>query len=124
MRSIFAFLLLTLSLNSFAMDWFDMESGVTYKLTQPLSLPMKKINRGILELPAGEPFVLKYVTGGAGLGILTFHYPNCPGSQMETEVEVIPVKNSPIEIGAMVAEGCELWVFVELKDYFTPAIFK
>lgn len=123
MKTLLALALLTFSLSSLAMNWFDMESGVTYKLTQSMSLP-QKLNGTILELPAGEPFVLKYVTGGAGLGILTFHYPKCPGTEMETEVEVIPVKNSPVEIGAMVAEGCELWVFVELKDYFTAAIFE
>ncbi len=123
MRAIIAFALLTLSFNALAMSWFDLENGVTYKLTQPMSLP-QKLNGTILELPAGEPFILKRVAGGAGLGILSFHYVNCPGEEMETEVEVIPVKNSPVEIGAMVAEGCELWVYVELKDYFTEATFE
>lgn len=123
MRTFLALALLGLSLNSFAMEWSDLESGMTYKLTQNLSLP-QKLNRAILELPPGEPFRYKSVIGGAGLAIFSFDYLNCPGEQMETEVEVIPVKNYPVEIGAMVAEGCELWVFVELKDYYTPAIFE
>jgi hypothetical protein len=123
MRTFLALALLSISLNSFAMDWSDLERGTNYKLTQSLSLP-QKLNGTLLELPVGESFRYKSVIGGAGLAIFSFDYINCPGLEMETEVEVIPVKNYPIEIGAMVAEGCELWVFVELKDYYTPAIFK
>lgn len=119
---IFIFLL-CLSFNALALDWPDMERGTFYKTTQPLSLT-QKLNGTILEIPAGEQFYFKSVYGAIGLAIHTLEWVNCPGFEMETEVEVIPVRNSPVEIGAMVAEGCELWVYVEYKDYFTKAIFE
>lgn len=119
------FLLLSLiSFPTFAMNWFDMDIQKEYTLLQNFSLPQRERSGSILEITRGQKFYLKEINGGVGLGIFNFEYKSCPGPQMETEVEVIPVEGTPIEVGAMVAEGCELWVFVELKDFWTPSLFE
>ena len=120
------FILLSLvSFQAFAMNWFDMSAGDEYTIQQNMSLPQTERSGSILEIAKGEKFVLKEIIGlGMGLGLFNFDYKNCPGPAMETEVEVIPVEGTPIEIGAMVASGCELWVYVELKDFWTKSIFE
>lgn len=107
------------------MNWFDMETGTEYTVLQSFSLPQKERSGSFLEINKGEKFVLKEIIGlGMGLGLFNFDYKSCPGPAMETDVEVIPVEGSPVEVGAMVAENCEMWVYVELKDFWTPSIFE
>jgi hypothetical protein len=122
------FILLSLiSFSSFAGVWFDMESGKEYSILQGLSLPQRERSGSKLEVIKGEKFRLKEIIGvGMGLGLFNFEYKNCPGPEMETEIEVYPVEGtSPlVEIGAMVAEGCEFWVYVELKDFWTKSLFE
>lgn len=117
-------LLIFVSFPAVAMNWFDMETRKDYSIIQNLSLPQRERSQSILEITKGEKFYLKEINGGAGLGIFNFEYKSCPGQELETEVEVIPVEGTPFEVGAMVASGCELWVFVELKDFWTPSIFE
>lgn len=123
-----SFILLSLiSFNAFAMNWFDMDIRKDYTLLQDISLQQNERSSAMLVLARGEKFHLKEIIGlGMGLGLFNFEYLNCPGPQMETEVDVIPVEGtSPlIEVGAMVAEGCELWVYVELKDFWTKSFFE
>lgn len=123
------FILLSLiSFQAFAINWFDMELGNDYVLMQDMSLPQRGERSGsMLEVSKGERFVLKEVVGiTMGLMMFNLEYKNCPGPAMETEVEIIPVNGtSPvIEVGAMVAENCELWVYVEGKDFWTNSLFE
>lgn len=123
---IFLFLL-CFSFNAMAIDWFDMESGKTYKVTQSFELYQEERSGSLLDITKGDPFVLKEIIGlGMGLGLFNFHYVNCPGPAMTTDISIIPVNGtSPlVEIGAMVAEKCELWVYVELKDFWTKSLFE
>ncbi len=109
------------------MNWFDLELGTEYVLMQDLSLPQRERSGSILEISQGQKFVLKEVVGiTMGLMMFNLEYKNCPGPAMETEVEIIPVNGtSPlIEVGAMVAENCELWVYVEGKDFWTNSFFE
>ncbi len=120
-------LLALISFPSFAMNWFDMELGTEYILMQDMSLPQRERSGSMLEVSKGEKFVLKEVVGiTMGLMMFNLEYKNCPGPAMETEVEIIPVNGtSPvIEVGAMVAENCELWVYVEGKDFWTNSLFE
>ena len=120
-------LLAAISFPALAMNWFDMESGTEYSLLQDFSLPQHERSASILEISKGEKFVLKEIIGlGMGLGLFNFEYKSCPGPSMETEVELIPVKGtSPlVEIGAMLAENCEMWIYVELKDFWTTSLFE
>ncbi len=120
-------LLALISFPSFAMNWFDMELGTEYILMQDMSLPQRERSGSMLEVSKGAKFVLKEVVGiTMGLMMFNLEYKNCPGPAMETEVEIIPVSGtSPvIEVGAMVAENCELWVYVEGKDFWTNSLFE
>lgn len=120
-------LLALISFPAFALNWFDMETGTEYTLQQSFSLPQVERSGSMLEITKGEKFLLKEKIGmGMGLALFNFNYNNCPGPQMETDVEVIPVNGtSPlIEVGAMVAEGCEMWIYVELKDFWTESFFE
>ncbi|MFL5786387.1 MAG: hypothetical protein ACJ76H_17340 [Bacteriovoracaceae bacterium] len=122
------FILLSLiSVQAFALDWFDMDTDSEYTIQQNLSLHQKERSGSILEISKGEKFVLKDKVGmGMGLALFNFAYENCPGQQMETEVEEIFVDGTTpvIEVGAMVASGCELWVYVDLHDFWTKSLFE
>jgi hypothetical protein len=102
-----------------------MDTDTEYTIQQNMSLPQTVRSGSILEIMKGEKFLLKEKLGmGMGLALFNFEYKNCPGPEMETDVEVIPVEGTPIEVGAMVAQGCELWVYVELKDFWTKSLFE
>ncbi len=120
-------LLSVISFNAFALDWYDMESGEEYVLQQSFSLPQMERSGSLLKIQKGEKFELKEIIGigmGMNLGLFNFHYKNCPGPAMETDIEIIPVEGTPVRVGAMVAENCELWVYVELKDFWTKSLFE
>ncbi len=119
------FFLLLLSSQAFALNWFDLEAGKNYTLKQSFQLPQKERSGSMLEFSQGDVLTLKEIIGlGMGLGLFNFSYPQCPGPQMETDVEIIPVSGTATEIGAMAAEGCELWIYVELKDFWTPSLLE
>jgi hypothetical protein len=120
-------LLALISFPAFAMNWFDMELGNEYVLNQDLALTQRERSGSMLDIVKGEKFVLKEIMPiTMGLMMFNLEYKNCPGPAMETEVEIIPVNGtSPvIEVGAMVAENCELWVYVEGKDFWTNSLFE
>jgi hypothetical protein len=120
-------LLALISFPAFAMNWFDMEPGNEYVLNQDLSLTQRERSGSMLDIAKGEKFVLKEIMPiTMGLMMFNLEYKNCPGPAMETEVEIIPVNGtSPvIEVGAMVAENCELWVYVEGQDFWTNSLFE
>lgn len=119
--------LMLLSMPVFATDWNDLETGETYKIRQALSLPQSERSGSSLDILAGESFKLNSITGldMISVSLLTFAFEKCPGMDMKTEMEIIPVLNtSPlIEIGATV-ENCELQVFIENKDLLAPSFFE
>lgn len=122
----FIFLFL-ISFNALALDWFHMESGKTYTLQQNFQLPQLERSGSILEFSKGDKYLLKEIIGlGMGLGLFNFEYTSCPGPAMETDVEIIPVHGTtPLkEVGIMIAKECEMWVYVELKDFWTKSLFE
>lgn len=119
--------LLLLSLPVFASSWNDLETGITYKLKQDFSLPQVERSGSSLDILTGESFKLNSITGLDMINVtfLTFAYDKCPGIDMKTDMEIIPVLNtSPaVEIGAIV-ENCELQIFIENKDLLAPSFFE
>jgi hypothetical protein len=119
--------LMLLSVPVFASDWNDLETGETYKIKQSLSLTQLERSSSKLDILQGESFKLNTITGLDMISVtmLTFAYEKCPGMEMKTELEIIPVLNaSPtVEIGATV-EDCELQIFLENKDLMTPSFFE
>jgi hypothetical protein len=119
------FILLALvSFNAFALQWADLDVYETYTLQQGFQLQQKERSGSMLDFSKGQKLRLIEKKGMIGLVFLNFNYIGCSGNQMETEVEVIPVKNSPIEIGAVAMPNCELWMYVDAGDYWTESILK
>lgn len=124
-----AFLILMLiSMNAFAIDWNEMESGKTYTLKQNLSLKQNERSGSLLEIMKGEKLTLKEVIALGSVPVLlySFDYKNCPGPAITTDMEIIPVTgtNPVVEIGAELAENCELNIYLETKDMISVSTFE
>lgn len=119
--------LLLVSFNLFATEWNDLELKQKYKLTQSFQLQQVERSRSLVDLMVGEEVVLNEIVGMDMINVvlLRFHYKNCPGIAMKTEMEIIPVKNtSPVvEIGAQL-ENCTLEIFIENKDIMSNSFFE
>lgn len=128
MRYLIALLLLTSQ--AFAMDWSDLEVGKSYKLTQSFSLKQNERSGSMLEVIKGQSVELKALIPlsipGASLVLYIFDYKSCPGPEMTTDQEIIPVeRTSPLaEVGVLLETGCELNVYLELKDYYSNSLFE
>ncbi len=121
-------LALVFSFNSFATDWDSLEIGSTYKLTQGFSLPQLERSGSSVEFMKGEEVELTDIIGLEMIKVVLYelNYKNCPGSEMKTDMEIIPVQGtSPVvEIGAELEKGCKLQIFIEAKDTFSESIFE
>lgn len=123
------FLLLCLiSFNVFATEWNELEIDAEYKLTQSFSLKQIGPQASSLDIMTGEKVVLKEIVGldMIRVTLFQFEYLNCPGPEMKTDMEIIPVNNtSPVvEIGAQLVEKCTLEIFIESKDLMTESFLK
>lgn len=119
--------LLLISFNAFATDWNDLEIDQKYTLQQSFQLPQIEKNKSFIDLMEGEAVVLKEIIGldMINVSLFKFEYKNCPGVEMKTDMEIIPVKNtSPVvEVGAEL-EQCMLEIFIENKDLMTSSLFE
>jgi len=123
------FLLLSLiSFNVFAIDWNDLEDGSNYKLIQGFSLPQLERSGSILEVMPGDQVVLAETVPLDMINVVLyiFDYKNCPGPQMLTDMEIIPVNGtSPVvEIGAQLEKNCKLHVYIETRDLMSNSFFE
>lgn len=123
------FLLLSLiSFNVFAIDWNDLEDGSTYKLTQGFTLPQLERSGSNLEVMVGDQLVLAETVPLDMINVVLyiFDYKNCPGPQMLTDMEIIPVNGtSPVvEIGAQLEKNCKLHVYIETRDLMSNSLFE
>jgi hypothetical protein len=127
MRLFFGLLFISFQLN--AASWSELEVSKTYKLSQYFQLPQKERSGAFLDFMKGESFTLKEIVPmalpGANLLLYLFNYENCPGLQMKTELEIVPVQGSSpvVEAGVSLEEGCELNVYIESRDYFSKSLF-
>ncbi len=125
----FLIMALLLSSSLFASTWDELDTKATYKLSQSFQLPQTERSGSILELVKGEKFELKEIVPleipGALLTLFIFDYSNCPGIEMKTEMEIIPVNDtSPkVEVGALI-EKCELQIYLETKDLDSNSLFE
>lgn len=121
-------ILLLVSFNAFAIEWYDLEVNTEYKLTQSFSLKQMGPQASNLDFMTGEKLVLKEIVGldMIKVTLFQFEYENCPGPEMTTDMGIIPVNStSPVvEIGAQLAEQCTLEVFIETKDLMTESFLK
>ena len=119
--------LLLISFNILAADWSDLEEKQKYKLTQSFQLPQLERSGSFMEFTAGDEAVLSEIIGLDTINVVLFKfdYKKCPGPDMGTEMEIIPVKNtSPmVEVGAQL-ENCSLEIFIETKDLMSASFFE
>jgi hypothetical protein len=116
-----------MSFNLFAATWNDLEINQNYQINQSFQLPQLERGHSLLDINAGEKFILKEVIGldMINVSLYRFNYKNCPGSAMKTEMEIIPVKNTTpvVEVGAQLELECMLEIFIENKDVLTESFF-
>lgn len=116
-----------ISFNIFAANWSDLEDGSRYTLNQTFQLPQIGERSGsLLDFMKGETFTLKEIMPlpiGFPVFAYIFKYDNCPGTALKTDLELVMVKDSSVEVGAQMEE-CELSVFVEGKDYYSQSLFE
>ena len=130
MRLFLALLLVSFGAMAAAENWEDLRIGDEYKLTQSFQLPIKANRGSLLDLMKGEKVrLLERIAmdiPGASLILYKFRYQNCPGMQMVTDLELVAVEDtSPVvEVGAMIQERCELYVYLETKDFYTASLFE
>ncbi len=119
------FLLLALmSFNAFAIPWADLENYDTYTLQQEFELKQKERSGSMIVFPKGTKLRLFEKTGAMGMALFKMVWIGCPGNDMETEMEIVKVKPSSAEIGVVAMPRCELWIYLESKDYWTESFVK
>lgn len=127
MRYLLGFLFL-ISTQAFAVEWNDLEIGSEYKITQSFALPQVERSESLLDITAGEKFTVTDVVPLDMINVVLFElqYQNCPGPEMKTEMEIIPVQGtSPVvEIGALLEKECNLQIFIETRDIRTNSFFE
>lgn len=120
---------LILSSSVFGFEWGELEQDQTYQLTQSLQLSQKEKSQSILVINKGEQFELEEIVPleipGAPLMLYIFNYINCPGTEIESDLEIIAVTATKpsVEIGAEV-QRCKLNIYLEFKDVFTKSLFQ
>lgn len=120
--------LFLLSFNTFAADWSELEPQKSYKLTQSFQLKMMDRAGSLLDFTKGQKFKLNDIVPisapGMVLTLYIFDYAECPGKDMETDMDIIPVNGTTplVEVGAYITE-CELNVYLETKDYYSKSLF-
>jgi len=119
--------LMLISFNLFAAEWNDLEMDQKYTLTQSFQLPQIERSGSLVDFLAGEEVVLKEIIALDMIKVMLFKfdYKSCPGPDMKTDMEIIPVKNTApvVEVGAQL-EKCSLEIFIESKDLMSTSFFE
>lgn len=126
MRLFLAALLFTF--NAFAVSWLELEEGNSYKLTQSFQLPQKERSGSLLDFLKGQEVELEEVVvlSMIKVTLFVFDYKHCPGPQMTTDMEIIPVQrtNPVVEVGAELEANCKLNIFIEDHDLYSQSMFE
>ena len=123
-------ILFLITFNAFAVSWETLRPYEDYKLTQSFQLPQSERSGSMLDFMKGEEVYLKEIMPlaipcGFSMMLYIFDYKNCPGSQMTTELEIVPVQGtSPVVKAGAYLEKCELNVYIEMKDYYSQSLFE
>lgn len=115
---------LTISSSIFAKDvvtnWYDMETYQRYTLRQDI------VFENGMSFKAGEQFdMFDFISGGVPVAYFGLHQVNCKNPDLTAELSIVEVPTKPKiqKIGAQLAEGCNLELYVELRDFFKDSIF-
>ena len=115
-----------ISFNIFAVNWTELEEGKAYKLSQSFQLPQIERSGSLFDIVKGDQVTLKEIMPlelSFPVMAYIFKYHNCPGTGMKTDMELVTVQNTGVEVGA-VLEKCELSVYVETRDIDSKSLFE
>lgn len=117
----FFFTLLLLSSSVFAGSWQDLEVLHSYKLNRDFQLRQTERSHALMDFSKGDEVVLKDILPLSNISVMVYvlKYVPCPGAALETELEMI----TP-EVGAQLESGCELNLYVEVKDLLRASILE
>lgn len=104
--------------------WNDLEINQSYKLGQSFELPVIEGDIPAVNFTEGEEVVLKDIVPLDMISVVLFifDYKNCPGQNIKTDMEIIPVQN--VEIGALLEKGCQFEIYIETRDIYSESLFK
>lgn len=122
------FLLGLISFSSWAINWTDLVPGQQYNVNQHLPLTQLERSGSALEISFNEKVYLKksVTLPGRRGQLYQFNYNHCPGPDLVTKMEIIPVqKTSPmVKIGAQLDGNCELNIYVKNEDLMSKSLFE
>lgn len=123
-------ILFLFSFSAFATSWEQLRPGNDYKLSQSFQLPQDERSGSLIDFMKGDDVTLNEIVplaipGGFNMMLYIFDYKNCPGMEMTTDIEIVPVQGtSPVVKAGTLLENCELKVYIELKDYYSQSLFE
>jgi hypothetical protein len=101
-------------------NWYDMEVYQRYTLRQDI------VFENGMSFKAGEQFdMFDFISGGVPNAYFGLHQVNCKNPYLTADLSIVEVPTKPKiqKIGAQLAEGCNLELYVELRDFFKDSIF-
>lgn len=111
-----ASLLLTTSAFAENMQWYDLEMYNRYTLTQDI------VFENGMTFKAGQKFdMFDFIAGGVPVAYFGMHSVTCNNPDETAELSLVDVGSHVI--GAQLEEGCNVSLYVELKDFFKESLF-
>lgn len=118
-----------ISFSALAANWGDLETGKSQKLTQSFQLKQFERSGSLIDFSEGEVLILKerltMPFPDVPLELYIFNYPNCPGSDMRTDMDIVAVKDSSpvVEVGVQL-DSCLVNMLIESKNLSSKSIFE
>lgn len=106
--------------NEVVTNWYDMEIYQRYTLRQDITF------ENGMSFKAGEQFdMFDFISGGVPNAYFGLHQVNCKNPYLTAGLSIVEVPTKPKiqKIGAELVEGCNLELYVELRDFFKDSIF-
>lgn len=124
MKKLILIATLLISSNIFAKEvttnWYDMELYARYTLNQDI------VFENGMSFKTGEQFdMFDFISGGVPIAYFGLHQVNCKTPSLTADLSIVEVPTKPKlqKIGAQLSEGCNLELYVELKDFFKDSVF-
>lgn len=105
------------------LQWFDLDAGRGFALTQDLELGGQPFKAGTrLWLEDREPLAVP----GAPISFYTLYQSPCLTPNAASGLEIVVPAGNPESsaVGVELSEGCNWGIYVEDKDLFTPSFFE
>ena len=106
------------------LEWSELEMYNEYVITQKVDFESGAT------LPSGDIYELREVEAlsipGYPMLYHSFHKKNCvsPDDVAEMSLLQVPDSEGVVTIGVQLEEGCNLGLYLEVKDYYRKSLFK